>query len=72
MIQPKHLLLLIWLSLVATSASAQQTADALPSDTTRPNILWIYVEDTNDNRGITVKDDGSPQDANIASETSLP
>ena len=33
------------LSMVAT---AQLPADRLPTDTTRPNILWIYVEDTND------------------------
>ncbi|MFT4541783.1 MAG: N-sulfoglucosamine sulfohydrolase, partial [Planctomycetota bacterium] len=26
----------------------RQHADALPTDTMRPNILWIYVEDTND------------------------
>ena len=29
-------------------ASAQQPSDALPTDHRRPNVLWIYVEDTND------------------------
>ncbi|MFT7676405.1 MAG: N-sulfoglucosamine sulfohydrolase [Planctomycetota bacterium] len=27
---------------------AQKPADALPTDSSRPNVLWIYVEDTND------------------------
>lgn len=33
---------------LATAAAAQLPADRLPTDTTRPNVLWIYVEDTND------------------------
>lgn len=39
---------LLSLILLAGSALAQRPADRLPTDTTRPNILWIYVEDTND------------------------
>ena len=34
--------------LVASIAAAQPVANALPDDSSRPNILWIYVEDTND------------------------
>ena len=30
------------------NALAQGPADRLPTDPSRPNILWIYVEDTND------------------------
>lgn len=33
---------------LAGAAVAQRPADALPSDSSRPNVLWIYVEDTND------------------------
>ncbi len=44
---PPFLSLLLILA-IATAGTTQQTADALPSDTTRPNILWIYIEDTND------------------------
>lgn len=29
-------------------AFAQLPADSLPTDDSRPNVLWIYVEDTND------------------------
>jgi len=29
-------------------AAAQIPADSLPTDHSRPNVLWIYVEDTND------------------------
>lgn len=29
-------------------ASAQPKADGMPNDTSRPNILWVYIEDTND------------------------
>jgi len=29
------------------NVAAQPTADRLPTDDTRPNILWIYIEDTN-------------------------
>jgi len=42
-------LLLLPLALaLASSVAAQKSADRLPTDSTRPNILWIYVEDTND------------------------
>lgn len=34
--------------LLASSAFCQPPADRLPTDSDRPNILWIYVEDTND------------------------
>jgi arylsulfatase A-like enzyme len=44
----RTLLLLASLATLTVSAFAQKPADALPTDTTRPNILWIYVEDTND------------------------
>ncbi|HIK59467.1 MAG TPA: hypothetical protein EYF98_02110, partial [Planctomycetes bacterium] len=41
-----HALLL--LIAVAAPAAAQLPADSLPTDTSRRNVLWIYVEDTND------------------------
>lgn len=43
-----HLPRLLLLLAAAAPVTAQQRADALPSDTSRPNVLWIYVEDTND------------------------
>ena len=43
--QALHLLLLV---AVSAPAAAQLPADSLPSDTSRRNVLWIYVEDTND------------------------
>jgi arylsulfatase A-like enzyme len=36
------------LATLTTLAAGQEQADRLPTDTSRPNILWIYVEDTND------------------------
>ena len=33
---------------IAAPAVAQVPADSLPTDASRPNVLWIYVEDTND------------------------
>jgi len=41
-------LLVTALLLSAAEASAQRPADRLPSDLSRPNALWVYVEDTND------------------------
>lgn len=41
---PKLLLAVV----LAGTAVCQQPADRLPTDASRPNILWIYVEDTND------------------------
>ena len=43
-----HTLRLILLTALAAPASAQLPADSLPTDTSRHNVLWIYVEDTND------------------------
>ena len=40
--------LLPFLLALASGAGAQRPADRLPTDGTRPNVLWIYVEDTND------------------------
>lgn len=28
-------------------AVGQTAADRIPNDTSRPNILWVYLEDTN-------------------------
>ncbi|MCP3917681.1 MAG: sulfatase [bacterium] len=39
---------LLFAALSCAHAAAQRPADAMPTDKTRPNILWIYVEDTND------------------------
>ena len=43
-----HILRSLSLAILATPAFAQVPADRLPTDTSRPNVLWIYVEDTND------------------------
>ena len=43
-----HILRLILLVAVSAPAGAQLPADSLPTDTSRRNVLWIYVEDTND------------------------
>ena len=43
-----HTLRLILLVAVTAPASAQLPADSLPTDTSRHNVLWMYVEDTND------------------------
>ena len=43
-----HILRLILLVAVTAPASAQLPADSLPTDFSRRNVLWIYVEDTND------------------------
>ncbi len=46
----KHSLALpaIVFSILSVTSPAQRPADKTPTDTSRPNILWIYVEDTND------------------------
>jgi len=44
----RRLLVVTASAMLAAPAATQRPADALPTDATRPNILWIYVEDTND------------------------
>jgi arylsulfatase A-like enzyme len=42
----RHLLKGLLGLIIATAAVGQPPADRLPTDNTRPNILWIYLEDT--------------------------
>lgn len=46
--QQPLLVSLLAIFFLAISGSAQKPADARPTESSRPNILWVYIEDTND------------------------